>query len=238
MSETPAVDKCQPHLIEAGCKYFNTDKIGLEKRIIECTDKMRDKWNRKVSVREFYEDNEEYIPDLIFFNNNKRVQDVIYPIMSNMVLKNADILDFGAGIGEIGMNFAEGNNVYYWDINKKCKDFAKFLSEKTKRPIIQLEKEEDIYVRQYDMIITTDIFEHLTNPIEQLKLLIKCLKPGGFFLTTGIHAKITPDIPYHLLINIENYDEFDNYIDTIGIIRYYHSTCNEAVYVIQKWRNK
>jgi len=220
------------HLTEALKRYENISDKEIENRIMSANKNLISKWEDKKSVIEFYTDAKDYIYDLIFFNDPERVMTLLYPIRG---INNKDILEFGAGLGELGMQLSEHNSVYYFDINKEIEQFARYLSKGTKRKITFLKNEEEIKDRMYDVLIVTDVLEHLEEPVEKLKELSDCLKQHGLILTTGLDFSVGEKVPFHLKSNLDKKEEYNEYMFTNFNMLFFHVTKNETIYV---WRKR
>lgn len=113
--------------------------------------------------------------------------DFVVPfIEKNMAGKTVSILDIGAGHGFFGMAVAENQKVY---LEKYCaieKDPA--LRESLKKnwdrrfPKIKFEVKESLagVEGEYDIIVFSNILEHLNNPIDAVKAGADKLIKGGF----------------------------------------------------------
>ena len=220
------------HLENAICEYKHITKEELENRIMKSNNNMIAEWNNKKDIKQFYKDSNQYLYDLVFFNDANRVLTLIYSLRG---ITDKNILDFGAGIGEIGMQFSQFNSVDYFDICEESKSFAKFLSVGTNRPINIIETEEELYKKKYDVLILVDVLEHIEDPIGKTKELLKLVKSNGLILTTGLQFKIADNIPFHLKKNAGKNDEFQNLLFNDFEILFFHSTPNETIYL---WRKK
>jgi 2-polyprenyl-3-methyl-5-hydroxy-6-metoxy-1,4-benzoquinol methylase len=89
----------------------------------------------------------------------KLISEFIAPLKG---VKNA--LDFGCGEGGVLATLLQNDGI-------KCDKYDLFYfydkSYKTKK---------------YDLILSTEVFEHLSNPIDVLKELLGCLNDGGYLL--------------------------------------------------------
>jgi len=226
MTETKIIRK----LVELAAEFFNISADEVIERINKKEENLNRDWYNRKSIKDFYKTTENYVFDLIHYNDMDRIRECVYPIMN---AKDLDILDFGAGIGEISMMFASQNKVYYYDIGEVTSKFAKFVSEKTNRPLIFLENEEDMKSRKYDVILTLDVLEHLENPMETVKMLKGLLKPGGSFLSTALYVDFskTKEYPMHLSENEQYVRVFEQYINTHFNLVFYHHTSKGNVCV-------
>jgi len=211
--------------------YFSISEDELEKRTKECNSIMVEDWKNKKDILSFYKNNKEYIFDLVLFNNETRINNLLHPIL---YVKNTKILDYGAGIGILDIILGEDNIVYYYDICEENVKFAKFLSNAIGNKPVFLETEEDVMSKTYDGIILTDVLEHLENPMEVVKRLSGQLRIGGWLLTTGLDFSTGEHIPMHLVENKQYRDELQEFFYQEFRIIFYHATANETIYVYIK----
>lgn len=89
-----------------------------------------------------------------------------------------EVLDLGCGHGVFGAEFAKkGCRVTYADQENYL------LPELKGAPFIQVNLDQDDYTKvgQYDLVICSNVFEHLAEPDRFLAEFPKLLKPGGRF---------------------------------------------------------
>jgi 2-polyprenyl-3-methyl-5-hydroxy-6-metoxy-1,4-benzoquinol methylase len=215
------------NLLDLVANFFNISTEEALKKIKESEENTNRDWHNKKSVLDFYKTTENYAFGLIPFNSPSRINELIYPIRG---IKDKDILDFGGGIGLIGMIFSRTNKVYYYDIGKVTSKFAKFISKKLKCPITIL-TEEEMKNRKYNVIIIADVLEHLENPIKTIKMLTNLLRKKGILLSTGLNFRTDPvKYPMHLQKNINNRPKYSKYIIANYHTLFLHSTPNETIY--------
>jgi SAM-dependent methyltransferase len=83
------------------------------------------------------------------------------------------ILDFGAGIGEFSNRFENQNRINVIEL-----DDAQLLMNKTENRFSTIESLED---REFDLIYSSNVLEHIENDQEIVRQLNKHLKVGGEF---------------------------------------------------------
>jgi len=103
------------------------------------------------------------------------------------------ILEYGGGLGQ---NIFLFHNAYGYDISK----FA--MNECNKRGIKTMSNLEGCR-GLFDVVFSRAVLEHLDNPLEALKIMNRCLRPGGkLILVLGIEkqkrVKIEPSQNQHL----------------------------------------
>lgn len=118
------------------------------------------------------------------------------------------ILDLGVGTGKL-LSQLEGNNKYGVDVSE---NYLR-LSAKKKINVCKANIEALPYKsNQFDMVISTDVFEHVFDLNRVLNEVIRVLKPGGFLIfrvpyKENLEVYLTEDYPFEF-VHIRNFDEF------------------------------
>jgi ubiquinone/menaquinone biosynthesis C-methylase UbiE len=100
------------------------------------------------------------------------------------------VLDYGCGVSDMGMALAQdGADVTIADLAGRKLDFAawRFSVRGLKCQILPVTDTEHFPALPqggYDLVIATEILEHVRDPLALLKLLTGSLKPGGLFFCT------------------------------------------------------
>jgi len=90
-----------------------------------------------------------------------------------------DILDFGAGAGEVCIMLAkEGFNVNYTDVSKRLIEFSRWRFRKHKLDIKSIDP-KDLSSRRFDCVVSFDVFEHLKDLPQKLKDISRLIKKNG-----------------------------------------------------------
>lgn len=94
----------------------------------------------------------------------------------------AKILDFGCGVGRILERLTRRNRCYGVELNERACKIARARG-------IEIIPESALSRRtecNFDFVILSDVYEHLSNPLRLLRVLIDTLKPGGILIiSTG-----------------------------------------------------
>ena len=129
---------------------------------------------------------------------------------------NKTILDIGCGAGTISLYLAnQGANIIGIDISRKaidsCKKSAKALKLKDRTQFICNTIEQIKFRRKFDLIICSEIIEHIPNDKAFLKRVYKLLKNNGLLILS------TPSInaPLYKIGLAQNFDK------RVGHIRRY-----------------
>lgn len=100
------------------------------------------------------------------------------------------ILDYGCGVADIGLLFATmGSKVTIADLNDKKLEFAawRFKKRRLSPKVIVINNPSrypSLPQREYDLIIATEVLEHVRNPLMLLQRFIYALKDGGLLFNT------------------------------------------------------
>jgi len=223
--------KIHDTLKEICAEYYNISPVELDKRIKESSENFIKEWNEKKSIINFYEDTAQYVYDLLNFNDDFRLNTVLYPLM---FYKNKKVLDYGGGIGIISTFLSSNNIVHYYDINKESKTFATYVNKKLKGTVNFVDTEEEAFKQELDCIICVDVLEHLEKPMDTVKKITKKLSKDGLFLTTGLNFSVGAHIPMHLEENRKYLKEYTVYMNENYRPVFSHSTCNEVIFLWSK----
>lgn len=150
---------------------------------------------------------------------------LIIPYLDFMVkerkkpLKDFKILDYGCGVSDIGLLFASlGAGVTIADLDDRKLDFTvwRFKKRSLEPKVIRVKKNSEypeLPKNEYDLVIATELFEHVRDPFRLLKNFTAALKPGGFlFDSMGGHFE-RDVVGDHLAESIEigNSEEYKQY---------------------------
>ncbi|GHT43663.1 hypothetical protein AGMMS49965_17900 [Bacteroidia bacterium] len=108
--------------------------------------------------------------------------------------KDADILEVGSGLGymtyalrKAGYINAIGVDIAPDAVEKAINEFGKFYI------CADVYKWEDESAKQYDVILMTEVIEHIEQPEELIKKLVSLLKVGGTLIMTTPNKSFFPD---------------------------------------------
>ncbi len=221
----------QNGLIELGTKFLKISEEEFKKRIEASTDVAVEDWKKKESIVDFYKTTDIYIYKLVNFNTDFRLDNLIHPIK---YIRNLKILDYGAGIGIIPILLAKYNTTYYYDLESRTKEFARFINNNAINKTTIIDDEDEAFRQDINTIICVDVLEHLEDPMALVKRITEKLPDGGLFLTTGLNFSIGTKIPMHLPNNTSFKKEYDKFMGDNYNLIYYHPTKNEVVYLWEK----
>jgi SAM-dependent methyltransferase len=119
-------------------------------------------------------------------------------------LSELKILDYGCGVSDIGLLFCSfGAEVTICDLDNKKLDFTiwRFKKRGGNPEIIRIADTEiypELPESKFDLIIATELFEHVRDPLKLLKNFTKSLKSGGYLLDSMGGDFKRGDRPEHL----------------------------------------
>jgi SAM-dependent methyltransferase len=117
-------------------------------------------------------------------------------------LRRAKTLVFGCGTG-LSFNLMLRNEMRVWATDYARFDFVnvdyqdtiylKSLAPLMRKKFIGLNRLPEA---EFDMVAMTEVFEHLTRPIDELRNVVAAMRPGGFLIgTTGWVDRMGTDFP-------------------------------------------
>lgn len=103
--------------------------------------------------------------------------------------KNVRVLDYGCGVGDYGLAFAtQGYYLTLCDIEGGNLDFARWRFEQRKLPHDVIPAtEQNLYpaLKQQDIVLAGEVFEHVREPVTVLKNIHAALPKGGLLWYSG-----------------------------------------------------
>lgn len=106
-------------------------------------------------------------------------------------IENIKVLDYGCGVSDIGILFASsGARVTIADLDNKKLEFTiwRYRRRQLNSNVVKIKSCQDYPTftkSEFDLIIATEIFEHVRAPLLLLKNLSHALRKGGFLLDTS-----------------------------------------------------
>jgi 2-polyprenyl-3-methyl-5-hydroxy-6-metoxy-1,4-benzoquinol methylase len=167
-------------------------------------------------IVEFYRTTQSYLFDLTNFNSeypHTAALDALVDLARNRRLTH--VLDFGAGIGSVGIFFARnGFDVSLADVSEPLQQYVKWrlTIRALKGTIINLNQEQ-LPVGVFDIVTAFDVLEHLPRPAETMRILARSIKLGGFIaLNVGESAARLPQ-------HISTYEDVLSTVAAVGFRR-------------------
>ena len=209
--------------------YLKKSKEEIEEMIRQTPQRAVDDWH-SMGIDKFYRDTDVYLYGLIEYSTWNRLENILLPLTKQHGQK---ILDYGAGIGAVSIPLTQNNDVYYYDLPSKTQDFARYMVNKLDVKLTFLEK-DDIWTREYDVIICVDVLEHLKKPMELVEKITKHLKKGQYFLTSGLDFSIGDHTPMHLPENAAYRGVYGKHMDENYHLAYYIKGYSETIFLFIK----
>jgi SAM-dependent methyltransferase len=129
--------------------------------------------------------------------NNFTYRNIISYIDKYLKNKEQKVVDIGCGAGTICFYIAnEGNNVSGFDISSKaikaCKESSRVLNLDNLTRFKIVDFPEEYVEEKFDLIIFSEVIEHLRNDSLALKRIYTMLNKGGIVIITtpSIHAPL------------------------------------------------
>lgn len=188
--------------------------------------------------RKIWKGTSEGTPEEIIKNQILAGKKIVESLKKNHIsVKNKRVLDYACSCGHCLMAFKEeGCSVFGIDYDKELIDFGR-----KKGLNLSVGGIDDIK-GEFDIIVLSNIIEHLLNPKEDLKKIFSHLKTGGavYLTQTGLHALkvyyngldsiLFPEHPYTFTLTT-----FLNLISFLGLEPI---NSDESIFVIAKKTNK
>jgi len=132
--------------------------------------------------KQFYEKYWQYRQKTEYIYNEKYLPRR-FSIITSLVDSGKRILDVGCGEGFLAKLLMEkGNEVFGIDISEHAVELAK--KNGVKALVCDIENEDLPFKESFDVIILSEILEHLISPKEIIEKLKPCLNNGGYFIFT------------------------------------------------------
>lgn len=157
-------------------------------------------------------------------------------------LSDFKVLDYGCGVSDIGLLFASfGAKVTICDLDNSRFDFTiwRFKQRGFNPETIRVTNTEvypELLESKYDLIIATELFEHVRDPLRLLKNFTKALKGSGYLFDSMGGKFERDDRPHHLkeAFKIGNSKEYKEYYSK----HYIHLSTKEGLNCLFKKRNQ
>lgn len=144
---------------------------------------------------------EAYLKTLMYTSVKRRG-----PILRTILMEttNSKCLDFGSGVGTHVIALLENiNTVDILDVDGPLRDFTQKRIKRRGFKVKILNNDTILMPNRYDLVICTDVLEHVYDPVSDLKRMYITLKFGGhLFLEV---SKMVKPSSGHFKQNIDNW---------------------------------
>lgn len=211
------------------CDFLGKSLEEVDLNIMVGTELVKEEWEAKnpkteEEIMKFYKETENYLYDLTLwhFSDRRRYDVELISYMVNLKNKRGKeslkVLDFGCGIGQNAyMLNKAGFDVTIADLDSKTLDFAEYRFQRHGRPyqIWRTDVQEEAPEEKYDVIISFDVFEHLTEKQtkEVVDRLIKLKKEDTMVLLSNNFGTQEGYHPMHFEASEERMKEIERLLN-------------------------
>jgi glycosyltransferase involved in cell wall biosynthesis/2-polyprenyl-3-methyl-5-hydroxy-6-metoxy-1,4-benzoquinol methylase len=126
------------------------------------------------------------------------------------------VLDYGGGAGYDSAAFArEGFSVSYYDLPSKTAEYARHRFSRRSLDI-PVNHSWDSIPENFDAIYSTEVLEHIPEPLKHLEFLASRLREGGLLIVTHSFALVGDEFPSHLPANAPLAEGFIARVEALG----------------------
>jgi SAM-dependent methyltransferase len=192
-------------------------------------------------IRSFYSNTSHYLWELLGWNGSAaydshlRALDRIAELWPPRTFPRA--LDYGSGVGTAALRLAElGYQVTVADVPGITLDFARARFEQRGIPAEAIEVTADVPPLpegQWDVLVSFDVIEHLPNPTEVGRALVRAIRPGGGAAVMASFGGSEDLWPQHLqeTMSVLSGQRWDLYFQALGM-----KHMGECIYQRLTWR--
>jgi SAM-dependent methyltransferase len=157
-------------------------------------------------LAEFYEHSDAFLYETLVWNRTAMKQQMRQWIVDFLAADSPGpcrTIMFGDGLGIDSLFFSEaGHDVDYFEVSRRCVQFATRLSEPLRRDLSVISSPQDIVAGSYDVVVCLDVLEHVPDPPAVVAQLASFLRPGGRLIVHAPFWYIHPDVATHLKSNV------------------------------------
>ena len=194
-------------------------------------------------IRAFYSNSDLYLWELLGWNGSP-----VYETYLARVQRVAQLwppaghrraLDFGAGVGTAALRLAElGYRVTMADLPGSVLEFARARFKERGIPVEVIEVADDVPALardHWDVVISFDVIEHLPNPLQVSRRLVKALTADGGAAIVASFGGTDEDWPHHLHEGKAMFSghRWDLYFQLLGV-----QSLGDGVYRRVGWRGQ
>lgn len=158
-------------------------------------------------LAEFYEHSDAFLYETLVWNRTavkQQMRQWIVDFLAADCPGPRRMIIFGDGLGIDSLFLSEaGHVVDYFEVSRRCVQFASRLSEPLGRNLSVITSPQDIVAESYDVAVCLDVLEHLPDPHQVVAQLASYLRPGGRLMVHAPFWYIHPDVSTHLKSNVQ-----------------------------------
>jgi 2-polyprenyl-3-methyl-5-hydroxy-6-metoxy-1,4-benzoquinol methylase len=134
--------------------------------------------------------------------------------------KEVSVLDFGTGLGQIGLSFCLAD--YRTVMSDRVDDFLEFVSflarTRNLEPVLHKAETDHTFFdaaadgHPFGLVVEWSAFEHIADTIGALEQITAGLVPGGMFVTTTFFKDWTPELLEHYRRDSQDDEIADQYL--------------------------
>jgi 2-polyprenyl-3-methyl-5-hydroxy-6-metoxy-1,4-benzoquinol methylase len=164
-------------------------------------------------IKKFYEYSPFYVFELVFWHGSRYQRKLRSKIIE---LGQGKILDYGGGIGDLCIGFAQkGFEVDYAELQGLKFEFAKWLFSKHNHNISVINLSQEKIFKKYNTILCIDVIEHVKQPEILLKNFVDHLEGSGRLIITALHPDVSEITPMHFEMEFNP----EEYLNSLGMIK-------------------
>jgi 2-polyprenyl-3-methyl-5-hydroxy-6-metoxy-1,4-benzoquinol methylase len=177
-------------------EYLRQDKKNIKAFFNEKTDLVREDWRRanpktEKEILKFYAETDCFILEDMKWNCLNRFKFNSRFVLSSFLerINAKKVLDYGGGVGEYCVFLSrKGFNVSYCDVYGETWKFAEWRFKKMGLPVKMFTHDEPL--EMFDVVVCTDVLEHVSNLPVLLKRLHGAIKLKGFLVVTWAFSDV------------------------------------------------
>ncbi len=196
-------------------------------------------------LESYYNDNDSFLYELIVYQMSRSRQQLtnryleIAKSHQESYAKPCSVLCLGEGIGVDALAFLQnGFEVTYFDFPCKSYDFAQILwSEYGVKPTV-INELSLIPKGAYDIVLNTDVLEHVQHPDEVIKNISDYLRDNGIAMILASYQAIQPNLSTHLFANLEYWGQTVSLFAKNSMVVTNFSDAKGVPFVFKKYEKK
>lgn len=145
------------------------------------------------------------------YETRRRLEIIFERLLAHLDLKDQRVLDAGSGGGHFSEAASHrGAVVTSMDVGKSLLEqvAARCDTERVVGSILEMPFEDDAF----DVVLSTEVIEHTTEPRAGLRELARVVRPGGTVLVTSPCRLWQPIVRMASLLKIRPYQGYENFL--------------------------